>query len=85
MNYIKRSKDVKIVGGKLSYHESMHAWAVLRFKKEFLDEFRDLKDKAMQFGYKLMMFYDYDQINSCLQKAREEGVEPPVLLWIERL
>jgi len=84
MSYIKRSKDVKIIQGKLSYNESRQAWAILWFKKEFLDEFRELKEKSMQFKYNFLLFHNYNQAEEKLKKAKEKGIEPPVFLWIKK-
>ena len=85
MSYIKRSKDVKKIQGKLSYNESNQAWSLLWFKKEFLNEFKELKEKSRRFGYQLLLFYNYQQAEENLRKAQEEGIEPPVFLWLKKI
>jgi hypothetical protein len=59
--YRKTKQKIK---GKLCYNEGVRAWNVRRLKKEILEEFSDLKDKSTRFTYEMLLFYDFELLNS---------------------
>jgi radical SAM superfamily enzyme YgiQ (UPF0313 family) len=73
--------DMKIEG-KIYYNDSIRAWSVIRFRREFLDIYRKLRDKAKGFKYEWFVYAHYPQVKEKLEQAEKEGRMVPVLMWI---
>ena len=82
MRYLQPWQEKKEIQGKFSYNESAQAWSILRLHKTLLEEFKELKDKKGAFGYEIVLFYSYEQLESFMKNIKNEGKAPPLLLWI---
>ncbi|MBS3162419.1 hypothetical protein J4467_00695 [Candidatus Woesearchaeota archaeon] len=83
MRYIQAFKEKEIILGKVSYHNASQAWTIIRFKKEFLLQFPDLRNKKGDFHYELIPFLYWDELMDYLQRERAKGKVPPNLLWLK--
>ena len=70
------------VQGKLHYNESSQAWNKLKFKKELLNEFPQLKQKMSHFVYEMQYFRDPKDFEELLLRLKKGVVGLPVLMWI---
>ena len=66
----------------MSYNDSVRAWNILRLKKEFLQEFQQLKNRQEQFSYEMLVFYNYEELEKTIKELKNTGKVPPVLFWI---
>lgn len=78
---LRPKKDKLEVNGKLSYFESTHSWTCLNLRKSILEEFPQLKERASSFGYKMLFYHEYDQLERFIRKLRKEGEALPMLMW----
>jgi len=69
------------VQGKLHYNESNQAWNKLKFKKELLDEFPQLKQKRSKFSYEMKYFRDPLDFEKILKELKKHPELLPVLMW----
>jgi hypothetical protein len=76
-------RKVLEIEGKLAYGEGFQSWNVIRLKKEFVDEFPQLKEKRSSFGYKLKFFRDIDELQKSI-KQLDDRESMPVLMWLYR-
>lgn len=70
------------INGKLSYQESTHSWCQLALRKAMLDEFPQLKERMSSFGYKMIFYPEYDQLERFIRKLRREKEAVPILMWL---
>jgi hypothetical protein len=70
------------VTGKISYQESTHSWSQLNMRKAILSEFPQLKERIASFGYKMIFYQEYDQLEKFLRKIKREGEVVPILMWL---
>ena len=70
------------VQGKLHYNESNQAWNKLKFKKELLDEFPQLKQKRSKFSYEMKYFRDALEFEKLFKELKKKPEALPVLMWI---
>jgi hypothetical protein len=74
-------RKVLEVEGKIAYGEGFQSWNVIRLKKEFIDEFPQLKEKRSAFAYKLKYFRDLKELEKSIKNLNNnEGA--PVLMWL---
>ena len=82
---ILRPKKERVeVDGKISYQESTHSWSQLNLRKAILDEFPQLKERMSSFGYKLIFYQAYDQLEKFLKRLKEIGEPLPILVWFAK-
>jgi len=67
--------------GKLSYSEHIGAWNTIRFKKEFVNEFSQLKEKSSSFGYKMIFYRDYNELEKTIRRLKKMKEPIPVLMF----
>ena len=69
--------------GKVAYSESAQAWNVLKFKKDLVSEFPQLKEKRSKFSYRLVYHRDSKEFEKAVKKlVREEKSVMPLMLWL---
>lgn len=73
------------VEGKLAYNEGAQAWNTLRFKKEVLTEFPQLKEKRSKLFYGITFIKTYDDLINFIKKMQKENKPLPLLLWFYKL
>ncbi|MFA5061290.1 MAG: hypothetical protein WC494_03170 [Candidatus Pacearchaeota archaeon] len=69
------------INGKISYGDSVGAWNKIRFKKELIKEFPQLKEKVSKFNYKMILYPDYEDLERAVRKIKKEKEAIPILLW----
>ena len=84
-SYIQPWKENKTIIGNIYYSEPDRAWNVIRFKKEFLEELKELSDRKSKFFYEMMVFYNYEQLERYIQKLKKECKSLPMLFQIGKL
>jgi len=82
MRYLQAWEEKKIIRGKLAYHEPSGAMCQFRLKKQFINQFPDLRSKSGKFLYEVIPFLYWDVLMDFLKRAKEDGKVPPSLLWI---
>ena len=76
------ARKVVNIQGKLHYNESNQAWNKLKFKKELLNEFPQLKEKRSKFSYEMQYFRDPLDFETTLKEFKNSSQALPVLMWI---
>jgi len=69
--------------GKLIYNESQQAWSLIILKKDFLNEFPQLKEKRSSFSYKLVFHRAGEELEKTVKKLRKEE-NIPILMFLYR-
>jgi hypothetical protein len=70
------------IKGKLSYLESTHSWSLMNLRKAILEEFPQLKERISVFGYKMVLFHEYNDLEKSIKKLKREGEAVPILMWL---
>lgn len=81
---LRPKKDRVEVNGRISYQESTHSWSQLNLRKAILDEFPQLKERMSSFGYKLIFYQAYDQLEKFIKRLKEIGEPLPILVWFAK-
>lgn len=68
--------------GKLFYSESDQAWSMIRFKKEILQKFPQLKEKQGSFCYKMKMFSSHEELKEAINTLKKTSESVPLLLFL---
>jgi len=79
---LRPRRDRVEVKGKLSYRESTHSWCFLRLGKEIISEFPQLKERVSGFGYKMIFYHEFNDIEKFIRKLKREGEAVPILMWL---
>ncbi len=75
------ARKIVNIQGKLYYNESNQAWNKLKFKKELLDEFPQLKKKRSKFSYEMKYFRDPLDFEKLLNQLKRRPELLPILIW----
>lgn len=70
------------INGKLSYLESTHSWSLMNLRKPIIEEFPQLKERVSAFGYKMLFYREYDQLEKLIRKMKRDGEALPILVWL---
>ena len=65
---LRPQRNVIEIKGKLIYTESIGAWNSIRFKKELINEFPQLKEKRSAFSYKMTFYQEYKELEKAIRK-----------------
>ena len=82
METIQALRNTRKIQGRMSYNDSVRAWNVIRLKKEFLQEFQELKNRQEGFSYEMILFYNYEELEKAIKEMKNTGKVLPVLFWI---
>ena len=77
-------RSILEIEGKVAYGEGFQSWNLIRLKKEFIEEFPQLKEKRSSFSYKMVFCREYKQILKTLKNLSAEGEQMPVLMFLYR-
>ena len=70
------------VAGKMHYNESNQAWSNIKFKKELVDEFPQLKDKRSNFSYEILFYRDTAELEKTMNEIKKKkGDVLPLLMF----
>ena len=53
----------------------------IHLKSEIFKEFKQLKSRRDKFGYKLMFYREFEQLEKEIGKIKKEIEVPPLLVW----
>ena len=67
--------------GKLLYDEGTKSFSRIRLKKEFIEEFPQLKERRSSFSYELKFFRDNEELERTIKKLNKENTMP-ILMWL---
>lgn len=70
------------IKGKLSYRESTHSWCLIRLSRDIIQEFPQLKERNSSFGYKMVFYPNYGNLEKFLKEQKKEGEALPILVWL---
>jgi len=79
---LRPQKNKLEIIGKLSYFESTHSWSCLNLKKAILEEFPQLKERVSSFGYKMIFYHEYENLEKFIRKLKRDGEALPILVWL---
>lgn len=82
VRYLQPWKQHVAITGRISYHGPSQAWCLIRLKKDFLQEFQELKEKQGEFFYEFLLYYHWEILEQHLQEMKKEGKVPPLLFWV---
>jgi hypothetical protein len=68
----------------MSYGESVRAWNTIRLKKEFVNEFPDLKNRSFKVKYHVTFQQSYIDLEKQIKKMKKSDMPVPILLLFER-
>ena len=80
---LEQSKEAPEITGSLFYSESDQAWSMIRFKKEILQKFPQLKEKRGSFCYKIAIYPSNDELKKAISSMKDEE-SVPLLLFLCR-
>ena len=73
------------VEGKIIYSEGNQAWNIIKLKKEFLNEFHQLKEKRLKlFSYKMLYYRTYEEFEKVVKEIVKKKGVLPILMWLEK-
>ena len=76
-------KKIINIFGKILYNENSQSWSKILFKKEFVDEFPQLKEKRSAFSYEMKYFRTKKEMIKNIKNLDENEIMP-VLVWLYR-
>ena len=79
---LRPQKNAIEIKGRLSYSEGIRAWNIIRFKKELINEFPQLKEKRSAFSYKMIFYQNVKELEKALRKIKQDGEALPILLFL---
>jgi hypothetical protein len=82
MQILRPRRDKIEVKGKISYQESNHTWSLLNLRKGIIDEFPQLKERISSFGYKMIFYHEYNELERFIRKIKKENEAVPILMWL---
>lgn len=75
-------RELVNIKGKLLYNESKGAWSNIKFKRELINEFPQLKEKRSQFSYEILLCKSAEDIEETIKKFVGKVEAVPLLLWL---
>jgi hypothetical protein len=81
---LKPERQTLQLKGKLSYSESNRAWNTIRFKKELINEFPILKERRGLFGYTIILYRNYAELERATRKIKKNNDPIPMMLLLEK-
>ena len=81
---LKPKHETLLIKGKLSYGEGNRTWNIIRFKKDLLLEFPQLKERREKFGYKMIMHRSFKELKKAIREIENKEEAIPIFLWFLR-
>lgn len=70
------------IDGKILYSESNQAWNLIKLKKEFLNEFYQLKEKRSKFSYNMIYYRSYEELEKAIKDLKSKDSIIPFLMFL---
>lgn len=81
---LRPTKETLITQGNLFYRESLRAWNTLRLNKTLIHEFPMLRERRAKFGYKIVLYRNFKELNKSIHKMEKDEEALPMLLFLQR-
>jgi hypothetical protein len=75
------TKEVFKVEGSVLYQESAQAWNTIKFKREILFLYPQLREKCAKINYKMIVALSQEEIKKQIEKEKDKL---PILLFLEK-
>ncbi|HJX50074.1 MAG TPA: hypothetical protein VJ438_01290 [Candidatus Nanoarchaeia archaeon] len=75
-------RKVISVEGKVHYSESNQAWNTIKLKTEFLNEFKQLKEKRSKFSYEMIFGRNEEEMVEALKGIMRDKKLMPILMFL---
>jgi len=72
------------VKGKVHYSESNQAWNTIKLKTEFLNEFKQLREKRSKFSYEIIFGRNEEEMVEALKEIIKNKKLMPILMFLYR-
>jgi len=70
------------VEGKVHYSESNQAWNTIKLKSEFLNEFKQLREKRSKFSYEMIFGRNEEEMVEALKEIIKDKKLMPILMFL---
>jgi len=70
------------VEGKVHYSESNQAWNTIKLKSEFLNEFKQLREKRSKFSYEMIFGRNEEEMVEALKEIIRDKKLMPILMFL---
>lgn len=81
---IQPFRQAVVSSGKMDYNESSRAWSRIRFKKEFVNEFPQLRHRRFKTEYSALILHSYELLEREVQDIIKRKGPIPVLLFFSQ-
>ena len=81
---IKPKKETLELKGKMTYSESLRAWAIARLKPPIIREYCQLKDRNAKYNYRLKLCWTYKELQKEINRIKKKDEAIPILLHFEK-
>jgi len=85
LSFIRPKKQEFESSGKVSYGGSVRAWNTIRLKKEFINEYPDLKKRSSKFKYNLSFQRTYADLEKKIKKMKRLNLPIPCLIQFDEI
>ena len=68
--------------GRISYSDANQAWNTIRFKKELIKEFPQLKEKRSVFSYRAIFYRSLERLEKAVKQLKTEKGAIPIILFM---
>ena len=72
------------IKGRLIYKEANRSWSILRFKKELINEFPQLREVTSKFSYRMTLHRESNALEKDIRRIKRNKEALPILMWIEK-
>jgi hypothetical protein len=77
-------KQVIVSSGCLKYDSTLHAWNTIRLKREFVNEFQELKNRSFKTRYTALIFHSYELLEREIADIVHKKKPIPVLIYFQQ-
>jgi hypothetical protein len=81
---LRPTKETLVTQGKIFYRESLRAWNTLRLNKTLIHEFPMLRERREKFGYEIVLYRSFKELEKSVRKMEKEGEAIPMLLFLQK-
>ncbi len=81
---LQPSRNFLDISGKLTYSESLRAWAHVRLKKDIVQEFTSLKERRSRFSYQILFYRSFAELEREIRKMKRKRQGLPFLMFIKK-
>ena len=75
-------RNIINVMGRVNYSESNQSWNTIKLKTEFLNEFKQLKEKRSKFSYEFIFSREKEELLAKFKEAMKDNNTVPILMFL---